>query len=108
MTDIFGLKKGDTAPSLLYALDPVSVVLTGATVRFSMRDRSTGAVKVNRQACSIVTATGTPTVQYNWQGADTDTFGFFEGEFEITYAGGAIETFPNTSNISIRIAEDIA
>jgi hypothetical protein len=107
MRDTFYLKKGDTSPSLIYALDPASVVLTGATVRFNMR-LSGGATKVSRAAAVIVTATGTPTVQYNWQAADTDAAGFYEAEFEVTYAGGAVETFPNSDFIRVQITGDIA
>ena len=108
MRETFYLKEGDTSPSLIYALTPVSVVLTGATVRFNMRAANGGAVKVNRAAAVIVTETGTPAVQYNWQSADTDTAGFFEAEFEVTYSGGAIETFPNSDFIRVNITGDIA
>lgn len=107
MRDTFYLKKGDSSPSLIYALDPASVVLTGATVRFNMR-LSGGATKVSRAAAVIVTATGTPTVQYNWQAVDTDTAGTYEAEFEVTYAGGAVETFPNSDFIRVQITGDIA
>jgi len=108
MQDTHYLKRGDTSPSLLYALDPASVVLTGATVRFNMRAKDTGTVKVNRAAATIVTATGTPTVRYDWVGADTDTAGFFDAEFEVTYSGGAVETFPNNGFIRVHIDGDIA
>ena len=107
MRDIFYLKRGDTSPSLLYALSPTSVVLTGATVRFNMRLKG-GAVKVNRAAAVIVTATGTPTVRYDWSAADVDTAGFYEAEFEVTYSGGAAETFPNGDYIQVNITADIA
>lgn len=108
MTDIFYLKRRDTAPSLLYALLPVSTVLTGATVRFNMRNQKTRAVVVSRAAARVVTAAVTPTVAYDWQAADTDEDGFFEAEFEVTYPGGAVETFPNDSFIGVRIEGDIA
>lgn len=108
MRETFYLKKGDNSPSLIYALTPASVVLTGATVRFNMRAANGGAVKISRAAAVIVTATGTPTVQYNWQAADTDTAGFFDAEFEVTYAGGAVETFPNADFIRVSITGDIA
>lgn len=108
MQETFYLKEGDTAPSMLYALDPASTVLTGATVRFNMRAKDTGAVKINRAAATIVTETGTPTVRYDWIGADTDTAGFYDAEFEVTYAGGAVETFPNNGYIRVNIGEDIA
>ena len=107
MRESFYLKRGDTSPSLIYALDPATVDLTGATVRFNMRLKS-GATKITRAAAVIVTAVGTPTVRYNWQAADTDTAGFYEAEFEVTYAGGAVETFPNSDYIPVNISGDIA
>lgn len=108
MSDIFQIKRGDTSSSLVYALDPASVVLTGATVRFSMRHRVTRVVKLSRVTARIVTATGAPTVAYDWQPGDTADAGGYEAEFEVTYAGGAIETFPNLGFIGVSIAEDIA
>jgi L-serine deaminase len=108
MMETFNIKRGDTSPSLLYALSPASTVLTGATVRFSMRDHQSGAVKINRAATTIVTATVNPTVRYDWVGTDTDTAGFYFAEFEVTYDGGAIETFPNADFIMVQIMEDIA
>jgi hypothetical protein len=107
MTNIFTLKTGDTSPSLLYALLPATIDLTGATVRFSLRNRDTGAVIVNRAAALVVTATP-PVVRYDWQPGNTDVAGNFDGEFEVTYAGGAIETFPNRGFIDIRITAAIA
>lgn len=107
MRETFYLKRGDSSPSLVYALTPASVVLTGATVRFNMR-LAGGATKVSRAAAVVVTATGTPTVRYDWNAADVDTAGFYEAEFEVTYAGGAVETFPNSDFIRVQIAGDIA
>lgn len=108
MSDIFKIKEGDTSPSIQYALTPTSVVLTGASVVFSMRDRATGTIKVNRQAATIVTATVTPTVQYDWVTADTDTAGTYEAEFEVTYADTTVETFPNDGFITVTITGDVA
>jgi len=108
MANSFTLKRGDTSPSIIFSLAPTSVVLTGATARFSMRSRFTGAIKVNRAVAVVVTATGTPTVRYDWQSADSDTSGSYEAEFEITYAGGAVETFPNSGFIPVEISGDIA
>ena len=104
----FHIKQGDTSPSLVYALSPTSVVLSGATVVFNMRNRSTGVVAVSRAAAVIVTATGTPTVRYDWAAGDTATAGTYDGEFEVTYSDLSVETFPNASNITIVIAGDIA
>jgi hypothetical protein len=107
MSQTFFIKARDTAPSLIYALSPASVDLTGATVRFNMRTR-TGTVLINRAAAVIVTPTGAPTVRYDWQAGNTDTSGLHEAEFEVTYSGGRIETFPNDSFIGVAVTGDIA
>ena len=109
MEDTFYVKRGDTSPALRYALTPASVVLTGATVRFKMRARRPrgGAVLIDAVAV-VVTATGTPTVEYSaWQPTDFDSANLFEGEFEVTYADGKVETFPNDGFIPIKATEDI-
>lgn len=106
--DKFYLKRGDTSPSLAFALEPATTVLSGASVVFNMRDRAAGTVKVSRAAAAIVTATGTPTVRYDWAAADTDTAGTYDAEFEVTYSDLTVETFPNSSNITVVISGDIA
>ena len=104
----FTIKRNDTGPRLLFALTPADEIdLTGATVRFSMRSRA-GVLVVNRVVAVIITETGTPTVAYDWQPADTATAGVYEAEFEVTYSGAAVETFPNNGYISIIVADDIA
>jgi hypothetical protein len=105
----FTIKKGDTGPRLLYALAPAAeVVLTGATVRFNMKSRPAGTIRINRAAAVIVTESGTPTVAYDWQAGNTAVAELCDAEFEVTYAGGAVETFPNNSFITVVIADDIA
>lgn len=110
MSKVFYIKRNDRDPSIAYELTPRSLDLTGATVVFNMKDAS-GSVKVNRGAGSVVTATGTPTVKYDWAAGDTDTAGTFYGEFEVTFASGAPGSFPNGGPdpfIEIEISEDIA
>jgi hypothetical protein len=106
MSDAFHLKRGDTSPALRYVLDPATVDLSGAAVVFQWRQR--GSATTFARAATVVTATGTPTVQHGWEAADTVTAGLFEGEFKVTFAGGAIETYPNEGFIDIRINEDVA
>ena len=103
--DGFLIKRGDTSPAIRYALEPATVVLTGATVRFQMRARN-GAVLMD-VAALVVTDTGTPTVEYSWQAGDTATAGLYEAEFRVTYADGKIETFPNDGFIPVRVTEDV-
>jgi hypothetical protein len=104
----FYIKTGDTSPAIRYALEPSSVVLTGASVRFQMRQRrSRGGATLIDAAAVVVTVTGTPTVEYQWEAADTANTGTFEAEFRVTYPNGRIETFPNDGFISVKVSEDI-
>lgn len=106
MAQEFRIKENDTSPAIQYALLPASVILTGATVVFNMRLKN-GATKVNRASATIVTATGTPTVRYDWTAADTNTAGTYEAEFEVTYSDASVETFPNRGYITVIVDEDI-
>ncbi len=105
MTETFFIKRGDTSPAIRYVLEPATTILSGATVRFQMRERG-GALVIDASAL-VTAATGTPAVQYNWLAADTGTAGQFEAEFRVVYADGSIETFPNSGYITVRIAEDV-
>jgi hypothetical protein len=105
----FYIKQNDTVPSLRADLkngDDEAIDLTGASVKFIMRAIGSTTVTTNASA-SIVDDEG-GTVQYNWQAEDTDTVGSYQAEFEVTYAGGTIETFPNDGYIRIEILDDIA
>lgn len=102
--DAFSIKRGDTSPAIRFALLPATLDIAGSTVQFQMRSRS--GVMVIDQPAQIVTDLP-PVVQYLWQPADTAIAGLFEAEFRVTYVDGAIETFPNTEFIPVRIAEDV-
>jgi hypothetical protein len=102
------MKQGDTKPDLeLTFLDGngSAVDLTGATVVFSMR--RAGTVVISEQACTLVTA-ASGEAKYVWQAGDTDTAGVYEGEAEVTFSGGGVETWPNSKHIRIEITPQIA
>lgn len=104
----FSIKQNDTAPSLRATLldgDGNPVNLSGSTVRFHMRLLGQTAIVVNQSATLIDAANGI--AQYNWVAADTDTIGSYQAEFEVTYANGTIETFPNDGYIRVEIIDDI-
>lgn len=101
---IFSIKRGDTSPSLRYDLIPDTVDLSNATVRFSLASPE-GAPVIYRAPAAIVRQ-APPVVQYNWQPGDTARAGFFDGEFEVTYPGGTVETFPNSGFITVEIQAD--
>ena len=107
--ETFYIKENDTASFLTRDLKdafgaPVNV--TGAAVVFSMRVKPAGTVKVDEQGCTIVTA-GIGRVRYEWTAANTNTADEYEGEFQVTYANGKIQTFPNDGYIPIVITDDI-
>ena len=109
--ETFYIKQNDTASFITRDLKdafgaPVNV--TGATVVFSMRVKPAGTLKVTRQPCVIVTA-GTGRVRYEWNPSDgdTNTADEYEAEFQVTYANGKIQTFPNDGHIPVVITDDI-
>ncbi len=109
--ETFYIKQNDTASFLTRDLkdafgSPVNV--TGASVVFSMRVKPAGTMKITRQDGVVVNA-GIGRVRYEWasDGSDTNTADEYEGEFQVTYADGKIQTFPNDGHIPIVITDDI-
>lgn len=107
MASIFYLKRGDTSPALLYRLDP-TVNLAAAEVVFNMRPRGGGPAVLERAAALINADPADGVVRYEWAPGDTEEAGRFEAEFEVTYADGTVETFPNDDFIIVQITGDIA
>jgi hypothetical protein len=101
------MKKGDRLPVIDAQLcdrnGPVN--LTGATVNFIMKSPA-GVVKVNA-ICAIVDAVN-GRVQYSWGLTDTDTANAYRSEFQVTFPGGLLETFPNDDYVPAIITEDLA
>lgn len=106
----FTMKKNDHLPILAVICRDASgavVDLTGAvSAKFMMAATVGGATKVNA-AATIVSPSGGQ-LQYSWVTGDTDTAGTFNGEFQVTFAGPKLLTFPNADYISIQIVADIA
>ena len=98
--------QNDTRPPLEFSLtqDGAPVDLTGCTVKFYMKDSSTGSVKINGVACAITDATKGK-CRYNWTGSDTNTIGTYLGEVEVTFPDGKIQT--GYKQLSIIIRDDI-
>lgn len=105
MSQTFTIKRGDTSPALRFALLPETINLNGATVAFTMRQAGASA-KIDRAAASVVTG-ASPVVEYAWGEGDTDTAGFFQAEFEVTYFDGSVETFPNDEYLYVNIIGDL-
>lgn len=106
---IFYIKQNDTSPSMLATLqdaDGNAIDLTSANVRFHMRKISSSEVVVDNAAYVVTADEGL--VRYDWQSDDTASIGSYLAEFEVTYADGTIETFPNDRYIRVEIIDDIA
>ena len=82
------------------------VNLTGASVKFSMRVKPAGTVKVDAATSTVVTP-GLGRVKYNFTASNTNTADEYEGEFEVTFSNGIIQTFPNRGYIPVIVQDDI-
>ncbi len=101
---IFTTREVNTSPALEYTMSPPEVDLTGATVRFHMvKDDGTVTIDNVTDGVTVVTATDSPVVSYQWQDGDTDAKGRYEAEFRVTYEDGSTETFPARGFIPILI-----
>jgi len=109
LTIDFNIKRNDTLPAVSASLlDPTGnpVDITGATVdfiwRLSSADRTTA---VSGSAVLIDSVNGV--VKYNWKDGETDVPGIYFGEFEVVFGSGDTLTVPNTSNLVLRIFDDV-
>jgi len=106
------IARNDTAPAVTDTLEDKSgnpVNLTGAAVRFHMSDRL-GNVIVSAAATGpgggALDATGQ--VQYQWLAADTAVAGDYFAEWQVSFSGGAVETWPDSDKAIVRIVPDLA
>ena len=85
--------QNDTKPILEFTItqEGSPVDLTGATVKFYMKNNDTGSVKINGAACSISDAVNGK-CRYVWQSGDTNTVGTYLAEVEVTFPDSSIQT----------------
>lgn len=98
---IFHIKRNDTSPSIEAVLSDSNgpVNLTGATVNFYMANLVSGAATITDAAAGEV--------RYDWQAGDTTKLGYHLAEWEVVYADGKKETFPNDGYSTIKITADL-
>lgn len=103
----FTIRQGDTASTLedqLLDAAGVPVNITGATVTLTLVPLKGGPAIVNNQPATIVDAT-LGKVARAWQAGETNTPGFYLGSWRVTFAGGAVQTFPNSGFFLVRVTE---
>lgn len=106
----FFIKLGDTASVLRQTLlddndDPVNI--GGATVRLHAKLLG-GTPLLDDAAQNLQSGTlNIGEVQYGW-GTQLGEAGVWLGEWEVTYASGLKQTFPNSGYFLIRVPEQIA
>lgn len=110
----FIIKRNDTSPVMdarLMSEQQKAVGLEGATVVFNMRSFN-GSVVIDRADVTVLEAES-GLVRYEWVASDTASTGTFQGEFEVTFADGKVETFPKSDKehanfIGIVVVDDVA
>lgn len=91
----FATKQGATGKSIRCDLLPSDTNLGLATVKVYMRDRKTGALKINGAAATIVSVTAPATVEYDFTASDLDTAGTYDFEWKVTNADASVDVFPD-------------
>lgn len=106
----FLLKKGDTASSIYSTLENsggTAIDLTGASVLWKLSPLAGGTLTVAGTATIIQSgSTAVGQVQYPWATAIA-TAGRYLGEWEVTYLGGAVQTFPNDGYVIVDVVADL-
>jgi hypothetical protein len=106
----FYIKQNDTRPELdVFLRDDKdrSINITGSIIKFNLRNTSDNTTKINAGSVTTVSSTA-GRVKYSFTTSDTDTSGNFDGEFQVTFVGGQVETFPNDGYIKVIITDDVA
>lgn len=109
----FTIKRGDQLPVLTATLSDTGGAfnLSGATVRLTLAEWHTRTPLLDRVAATNLDdgAEGNRgKVQYTWAAGDTDTPGWYRGEWEVTFDDGRTLTFPNDDDLIVCVREDLA
>lgn len=105
---MFYIKENDTSPAIQITCqdyNDAAVDVTGASVRFIMKNLSTGNIVADGAGTIVDGVNGI--VKYSWVAGDTNTPGDHDAEFEITYADTKVETFPNSGYIRVVVNEEL-
>lgn len=109
----FYLKRNDTSSSIASTVldaNEDAVDIQGATVRFKMQSISGGSLVVDDTGTNVQVGDGDDgskgQVVYGWASVPA-TAGLYLGEWEIHYANGSVQSFPNDGHLLIRVTPDL-
>jgi len=110
---MFTIKRNDTLPALQICLidrgclgGKEAYSLSGVTgVTFTMTN-DCGEYKIFAKTAQTISASA-GTIQYNWDAADTNEAGAFNGEFQLLYSDGNRMSVPQNGHIAINIPKDV-
>jgi hypothetical protein len=106
----FTIKRGDTLPSIQSTLthsDNSGGLASASSVKFIMRLPYTNTPKVRAAATLVEVSDTTLVVRYDWVSGDTNVADEYRAEWEVTFASGKIETFPNDGYNIIQVFQDL-
>jgi hypothetical protein len=112
----FNIKSNDTSPfvrSTLTDFEGNAIDLNAATVQVVMATFGENSeVVLNEPASNDQTDPDNETrgwVSYEWQPGDVPTLlpGAYWVEWEVTFAGGEVETFPNDGHDELKVTKDL-
>ena len=107
----FAIKRNDTLPVLELTVttsDSEPVDFTDATVVFHMyTDARPRVAKISSGVATVGTPETDGVLKYAFTSTNSTTAGNYLGEFQVTFSGGAVATFPTTGHIHITIEEDL-
>lgn len=94
--------KGNTSPSVTDTIkvNGLAFDLTGATVKFQMRQADSSALVIDRAASVVSAVAGT--VRYDWQSSDTTTTGEYAAWWHVTLPSTATQ---DTSEFAVEIID---
>ncbi|MCU7521615.1 MAG: BppU family phage baseplate upper protein [Ignavibacteria bacterium] len=104
----YTIKLHDTLPPMEATLKDntgAAYNLTGAAVQIHLRCRNTGTV-VNKAA--TITDAPNGVVSYTLATNDISAAGSYDVEWQVTFSGGAVLTFPNTGFLELSVLPDLA
>lgn len=110
----FSISVGDTQSSIYATLENsggTPVDIQGATVLFKMGPNS-GGVTVSGTATNAQVGAGTTDgsrgdVVFAWP-APVGTAGVYRGQWQVTYAAGGTQTFPNSGYVTILVNDQVS